>query len=67
MHNPLALTAEEAAIIPDLDAKMDQHGRATNDWFAYWDKFYEDRGVAPEDFLRQSCESSTHICATIVH
>ncbi|ORX36060.1 hypothetical protein BD324DRAFT_630025 [Kockovaella imperatae] len=54
LHNPYAFTAAEAALIPDLDAKLERHEKDIADWQAYWDRYYAERGIGEKEFLRQA-------------
>jgi len=43
--------------IPDLDAKVREANRLTEEWYHFWDNFYEARGLSPDHIIRSTSES----------
>jgi hypothetical protein len=40
-----------------MDKKLEAHQRKADEWFEYWNKYYESRGVEKGMFLREARES----------
>ena len=58
LHDPIAITPREAALLPDLDEKLKELEEIVANWYKYWDHYHEERGVSKQSFLRESREHS---------